>query len=63
MRASIRVFNTPMVIEDRFVVARRDDKTAELWYWGQYDDEQEAYRVAKELDNGVVIEPIREGMR
>lgn len=56
MRVSIRVFNAPMVIEDRFVVARRDDKTAELWYWGQYDDEQEAYRVARKLGNGVVIE-------
>lgn len=56
MRASIRVFNTPMVIEDRFIVARRDDETAELWYWGQYDDEQEAYRVARKLGNGVVIE-------
>jgi len=54
------VENTPKDVKSQYVVARRDDYTAELWYYGEYDDEQQAYDVAIELDNGVVLERVEE---
>ena len=50
------VKNTPSDVKSGYVVARRDDYTAELWYYGNYDTEKQAYDVALELDNGVVVE-------
>jgi hypothetical protein len=30
----------------------------ELWYWGSWDDEEAAKRVASEFENGLVLEQI-----
>ena len=38
----------------KFVVARLVD--GELWYWGRWDNKQEAKRVAKEIDGLVVVD-------
>ena len=38
------------------MVARRDEYTSELWYYGTFDTEERAYEVARELDNGIVLE-------
>lgn len=38
----------------RFVVARA--VCGELWFWGSWDDENQAIRVAKQFDNGCVLE-------
>ena len=40
--------------EGKFVVARYFEN--ELWYWGRWDNEKEAERVAKEIDGLVVID-------
>ena len=50
------VKNTPSDVKSGYVVARRDDYTAELWYYGKYDTEKQAYDIALELENGVVVE-------
>lgn len=56
-----KVKNTPYDVKSRmFVVARRSKYTAELRYYGMYDDEQEAYNVALELEDGVVLESVDE---
>jgi len=55
-----KIKNTPKVVKSGWVVARRDDFTAELWYYGTYDTEERAYEVAQELDNGVVLESVTE---
>lgn len=39
---------------ERFVVARLVD--GELWYWGSWDDDKAAKRVAQQFDNGVVVD-------
>lgn len=38
----------------RYIVAKA--VCGELWYWGSWKDENEAYRVAKQFDNGCVLE-------
>lgn len=38
-----------------YVVARVDERTRELWYYGTYSVEEKAYEVAKEIRNGVVL--------
>lgn len=39
---------------DKYIVARVDG--TELWYYGTYDDEEFAYKVADELGNAFVVE-------
>ena len=38
-----------------FLVARVDEKTKELWYYGNYPTEERAYEVAQEIGNGIVL--------
>ena len=54
------VKNTPTDVKTGWVVARRDDYTAELWYYGRYDDRKQAEDIAIELENGVVLESVTE---
>jgi len=53
-----KVKNTPKVVKNGWIVARRDDYTGALWYYGRYDTEQEAENVALELNNGIVLESV-----
>lgn len=39
---------------ERFVVARLVD--GELWYWGSWNTDEAAIRVAQQFDNGVVVD-------
>lgn len=39
---------------DRYIVARL--VMGQLWYWGSWDDEEAAKRVAAQFDNGLVLE-------
>jgi hypothetical protein len=55
----VKVENTPEDVK-KWVVARRDKYTAELWYHESFDEEQRAYDVAEELDDGVVVESVSE---
>lgn len=54
LRSCIHINNLSCVDYDikQFMVCRAIDN--ELWYWGSYDSEEEAYRVAKEID-GLVL--------
>jgi len=53
-----KVKNTPTDVK-KWVVARRDWYTAELYYHDSYDEEERAYDVAQELDDGVVVENVK----
>lgn len=46
--------NIPLHIEDKYIVVRLDH--TELWYYGQYNDEEFAYKVADVLGNAFVVE-------
>lgn len=50
----VKVNNKPVAIHERYVVVRLDH--TEIWYYGQYDNEDFAYKVAEEIGNGFVIE-------
>lgn len=41
--------------ESGYIVARRDEYTAELWYYGFYRDKEAAGRAAVEIGNGIVL--------
>ncbi len=47
------VFNTPNDIE-KYVVAKA--VCGELWFWGSWDNFDDAYFVARKFDNGCVLE-------
>ena len=38
-----------------YIVARRDEQTAELWWYGSYETEEKANEVAVKLKDGVVF--------
>lgn len=58
MIVKLDIKNLPPVerLKGNFIVARRDDYTAKLWYYGTYETEERAYDVALELENGIVCE-------
>ena len=41
------VFNTPEDV-DKYIVAKA--VCGELWYWGSWDNKNDAFRVAKQFD-------------
>ncbi len=49
-----KVNNLPKEVE-KYVVARIDDDSRELWYWGTWTEEDDAVRAAKKLE-GIVLE-------
>lgn len=57
MKVNAEIINVPRGITiHQWIVARRDPDSAELWWWGTYDDEEYAYSVAQDIGNGVVLE-------
>lgn len=57
IQAEVFVNNCPLNIidsETAFMVARIVD--SELWYYGMYETFERAKSVAKELENGLVLE-------
>lgn len=52
----VKINNVPINIEERYIVIRKEH--TELWYYGQYDNEDFAYKVAEEIGNGFVIEVV-----
>lgn len=52
--AKAEIQNRPDYPLSKYVVARA--VCGELWFWGSWNDENEAYRVAKQFDNGCVLE-------
>ena len=38
-----------------YIVARRDEQTAELWWYGSYETEERAYDVAVKIGDGIVL--------
>ncbi len=44
----------------QWVVARRNYYTAELEYYDSFDNEERAYDLAQELDDGIVLESVAE---
>lgn len=48
----------PEEIKSRWIVAKRDKYTAELWFFEFQDSKKRAEDVAQELDDGVVVEVV-----
>lgn len=44
----------------KWIVAKRDKYTADLWYFESFDEEKRAHDLAEELDDGVVVERVDE---
>jgi len=42
----------------KWIVAQRDKYTAELYFYDARETEQDAYDLAQELDDGIVVEVI-----
>lgn len=42
----------------KYIVARFDETTHALWYYGSWDDLKKAKEVAEELYNGIVVERV-----
>lgn len=53
----VRVNNAPDEV-NKFIVARFDETTHALWYYGSWDDLKMAKEVAEELYNGIVVERV-----
>ena len=49
----VEVKNIPKIVE-KFVVARFDENTNSLWFWGSWNDEIKAKDVAIEI-GGIVV--------
>lgn len=49
-----KVNNLPNEI-DKYVVARIDDFTREMWFWGTYNDKSRAEKAVRDVD-GVILE-------
>ena len=54
--AEVKVNNLPDTEEEGFMVVRRDEHDASLWYYGTFDTEDRAKEVAIEIGNGLYIE-------
>lgn len=51
MNGIIKINNLPAYAAAmKYVVARRDEDTHELWFWGAYDDLPETVMVAREIN-------------
>ena len=50
----VKVSNAPQSTK-KYVVARYDINTSEMWYWGSWDDKNQAIEISKVVD-GVVVE-------
>lgn len=48
------IINQPT--EHGYLVVRRDEITAQLWYYGFYTDKDRADKAALEIRNGIVME-------
>ena len=54
-KANVRaiVFNTPEDV-DKYIVAKA--VCGDLWYWGSWNNPEDAHHVARQFDNGCVLE-------
>lgn len=51
----VNVKNVPESVR-RWVVARYDENTKALWYYGSWDEKADAEKVVDELYNGLLVE-------
>ncbi len=52
----VEINNLPEEVED-WVVARYSPQARDLWYWGSWDNEEQAKEVAKLID-GLVVKKV-----
>lgn len=50
----VEVKNTP-VNTRLYVVARYDEHTHALWFWGSWNKKEDAEKVCEEINNGIVL--------
>lgn len=56
MGMRINGVNNVDIDHERYVVARIDEETRELWFYGSWSDKDTAQRVAWSFDNGIVVD-------
>ena len=61
MRITAIINNVPKDVQNGkydgwFMVVRRDENNASLWYYGIYEDDQKAMDVAVKIGNGIVVQ-------
>ena len=52
---TVSVYNLDHEPRHNYIVVRRDEETAKLWWYGSYETEEKANRVAVEIGNGIVL--------
>lgn len=48
------------ITDEGYLVVRRDEHNASLWYYGFYHNIEHAYEAAMEIGNGIVLEVSKE---
>ena len=56
VKLSVEVNNVPDHPLCKYIVATRHDDTGELWYWGTWDNKEDAVYALDRVHNGVVLE-------
>ena len=56
VKLSVEVNNVPDYPLCKYIVATTEDNTGELWYWGTWDDKEEAEYARGRVHNGVILE-------
>lgn len=55
MGVTVKINNMFGDPEFPYMVVRRDEQTAELWWYGSYDTEDRANEVAVKIRDGIVL--------
>ena len=53
LEGTVTVLNVPPYAEDKFIVAKVT--YGEAWFWGAWDNEDDAIKIASEFENGIVV--------
>ena len=53
----VKVNNVPKETLE-YVVARYDEDSQQLWFWGTWDDKNEAEKVVNDVENGILLRRI-----
>ena len=53
----VKVNNVPKGTLE-YVVARYDEDSQQLWFWGTWDDKDEAEKAVNDVENGILLRRI-----
>jgi len=56
VKLSVYVWGIPDYPLSQYIVARVNEDTGELWYWGTWEDKDAALEIVARLDRAVLLE-------